>query len=191
MAYRVEDLAWLVEKLRSHGVAGVIVGSTIVQLELRQKELEDDVDFFVQEPSPLLEEEAYSAIAVEEGWDYSMTALGTPKLIVKTPRGREIIAEFYENILDFYIPPQMLERATSKKISGVQVKLLQLEDYIVLKAKAAREHDVEDLRIIKEYVDAGRLRVNRRKIREALEWIPESERSIAVSKLRETGFLEQ
>ena len=167
----------------------VVVGSTVVELELRRRRFEDDIDLFVFEPSPLVEEDQYLAIAEEEGWQVSYTVLGTPKFVVKMPSGEEAIVEFYENIHDYYIPLPMLERAGSKKIRGVSVKLLQLEDYVVLKAKAARETDIEDLRIIKELVDEGKLKMDQRRIRSGLETLPEEDRRIAESKLRDVGLL--
>ena len=190
MPYTLRDLAWVLGRLEEHGIKGVIVGSTIVELELRRREFVDDIDLFVKEPSPMLEEDKYTQIASEEKWGYSYTSLGTPKLVARTPRGSEVVVEFYENILDFYIPEEMLARAGSKKIEGRTIKLLKLEDYIVLKAKAARETDVEDLRIIREYVEERKLKVDEKALKQALEFLPEEDRSLALSKLRETGFID-
>jgi predicted nucleotidyltransferase len=90
--------------------------------------------------------------------------------------------------LDFYIPPEILESAPTKRIKGVSIRLLRPEDYIVLKAKAARDTDIEDLRIIKEYIDERRLRIDERIIRSDLRLLPEEDRRIAESKLRDLGF---
>jgi len=188
MAYTVSDLAWLFRKLQQHGIRGVVVGSTVVELALRRKRFEDDVDIFALEPSPLVEEDRYREIASQEGWQVSQTALGTPKFIVKLPSGEEVIVEFYENIFDYYIPPEILEQAPRKSIGGVEVKLLRVEDYIVLKAKAARDTDIEDLRIVKEYVDEGKLKIDTRIVKRDIELLPEEERSFVVNKLREVGF---
>jgi predicted nucleotidyltransferase len=188
MAYTVSDLAWLFRKLQDHGVKGVVVGSTVVELALRRRQFEDDVDIFALEPSPLVEEDRYREIAASEGWQVSQTALGTPKFIVKLPSGEEVIVEFYENIFDYYIPPEILEQAPKKSIEGVEVKVLRVEDYIVLKAKAARDTDIEDLRIVKEYVDEGKLKVDMRIVKRDIELLPEEERGFVVNKLREVGF---
>ncbi len=188
MTYSLDDLAWVLSKLQQHGVKFVVIGSTVIDLELRRKRFEDDIDVFAFEPSPLLEEDAYREIADREGWELSYTALGTPKFVVKVPSGTEVIVEVYENIHDFYIPPEILENAPTKRIKGVNVKLLRPEDYIVLKAKAARDTDIEDLRIIKEYVDERRLRIDERIIRNDLRLLPEEDRKIAESKLKDLGF---
>ena len=188
MAYTLNDLAWLFKKLQEHGIRGVVIGSTVIELALRRKSFEDDVDVFALEPSPLIEEELYSSIAEKEGWQISYTALGTPKFVVKLPSGEEVIVEFYENIHDFYVPSEILDQAPKKTIGGVEIRLIRPEDYIVLKAKAAREPDIEDLRIIREYIDEGKLKVDERIIKRDIELIPEEERSFVVNKLRELGF---
>ena len=188
MTYTLDDLAWVLSRLSSRGVRFVVIGSTVIDLELRRRSFEDDIDVFALEPSPLVEEEFYRELASKEGWELSYTALGTPKLVVKVPSGGEVIVEVYENIHDFYIPPEILEQAPTKRIKGVSVRLLRPEDYIVLKAKAARDTDIEDLRIIREYIEEGRLRVNERIIRADLELLPEEDRRLAESKLRDLGF---
>jgi predicted nucleotidyltransferase len=188
LGYSIKDLAWLVGKLRDEGIRGVIIGSTVIDLELRRKEFEDDVDIFALEPSPLIEEDTYREIAYRNEWQMSYTALGTPKFVVRLPSGEEVIVEFYENIHDFYIPLEIIENAPKKTISGVEVKLIRPEDYIVLKAKAARDPDIEDLRIVKEYIDSGKLKIDERIIKRDLELLPEEDRRLAISKLRGLGF---
>jgi len=188
LAYTISDLAWLLKRLQDHGIRGVIVGSTVVELALRRRKFEDDVDIFALEPSPLVEEDRYRAIAEQEGWQISQTALGTPKFVAKLPSGEEVVVEFYENIFDHYIPPEILEQAPKKTIEGVDVRLIRVEDYIVLKAKAAREPDIEDLRIIKEYVDEGKLKIDLRIVKRDIELLPEEERGFVTNKLREVGF---
>ncbi len=188
MPYTIKDIAWLVKKLGDEGIHGVIIGSTVIDLELRRKAFEDDIDFFVLEPSPLIEEDRYREIAYRNNWQMSYTALGTPKLVVRLPSGEEAIVEFYENIHDFYIPLEMIENAPSKRIGGDSIRLIRPEDYIVLKAKAAREPDIEDLRIVKEYIDSGKLRIDERIIKRDIELLPEEDRRFVVHKLRELGF---
>jgi len=188
VAYTLSDLAWLLSKLQEHGVKGVVIGSTVIDLELRRKKFEDDIDIFALEPSPLIEEDFYRGIAESEGWDMSFTALGTPKLVAKLPSGEEVIVEFYENIHDFYVPPEVLEEAPKKRIGKTEYRFIRPEDYIVLKAKAAREADIEDLRIVREYIEEGKLRIDERRLRRVVELVPEEERGFVVNKLRELGF---
>ncbi|ABM81270.1 nucleotidyltransferase [Hyperthermus butylicus] len=188
MAYTLNDLSWLFRKLQEHGIKGVVIGSTVIELALRRKSFEDDVDVFALEPSPLIEEDFYRSVAEREDWQVSYTALGTPKFIVKLPSGEEVIVEFYENIHDFYVPPEILEQAPKKSIGGVEIRVIRPEDYIVLKAKAAREPDIEDLRIIREYIDEGKLKIDERIVKRDIELLPEEEQGFVVNKLRELGF---
>ncbi len=188
MAYTLKDIAWLVKKLEEEGIRGVIIGSTVIDLELRRKSFEDDIDFFVLEPSPLIEEDRYREIAYRNNWQMSYTALGTPKFVIRLPSGEEVIIEFYENIHDFYVPLEVIENAPAKRISGTSVRVIRPEDYIVLKAKAAREPDIEDLRIVKEYIDSGKLRIDERIIKRDIELLPEEDKKFVIHKLRELGF---
>lgn len=188
MAYTLKDIAWLIKKLEEEGIRGVIIGSTVIELELRHKSFEDDIDFFVLEPSPLIEEDRYREIAFRNNWQMSYTALGTPKFVIRLPSGEEVITEFYENIHDFYTPLEIIENAPTKRISGVGIRVIRPEDYIVLKAKAAREPDIEDLRIVKEYIDSGRLRIDERIIKRDIELLPEEDKKFVIHKLRELGF---
>jgi len=187
LTYGLRDLAGIIDKLRSRGFKGVVIGSTVIQLYLGSKKLEDDVDFFALEPSPLIEEDFYRGIASEHGWGFSYTELGTPRLIVRLPRG-EVVLEFYENIHDFYIPEEMLRRAPVERVQGVPVQHLLKEDYVVLKAKAGRNKDIQDLRRIYSLYKTGRLKLDARLLREALQLLPEDDARLAAKRLKSIGF---
>ncbi len=188
MTYTLDDLAWILRVLQEEGFKFVVIGSTVLYLELRATKLEDDIDLFALEPSPLVEEDFYREKAYKHGWTLAQTVLGTPKFVVRTPSGAEVIVEFYENIHDFYIPPEILESAPTKRIRGVAVKVLRPEDYVVLKAKAGREVDMEDLRIVWEYVEEGKLKLNERIIKQDVEYLPEEDKPLVVRRLRSIGF---
>ncbi|RUM47995.1 MAG: nucleotidyltransferase [Hyperthermus sp.] len=189
MTYSLKDLAWLLKKLEDYGLKGVIVGSTVIGLALGLKRFEGDVDIFVIEPSPLVYEDFYREIAEKEGWELGYTGLGTPRFVAVTPSGAEVTVEFYENIFDYYVPQGIIERSSEKVLGGVTLRFIRPEDYVVLKARAAREGDVEDLRTIAGQVRAGRLRLDRRLIKEALGMMPEEEQGFIRNKLREVGIL--
>ncbi len=187
MTYSLRDLAGIIEKLRSRGFRGVVIGSTVIQLYLGSRRLEDDVDFFAVEPSPLIEEDFYRGVAAEHGWGFSYTELGTPRIIARLPRG-EVILEFYENIHDFYIPEEMLRRAPVEKVSGTPIQHLLKEDYVALKAKAGRRKDIEDLKRIYSLYRSGRLKIDTRLLREALQLLPEEDSRLAAKRLKSIGF---
>ncbi|MET1127918.1 MAG: nucleotidyltransferase [Thermoproteota archaeon] len=188
MSYTLSDLADVLFALKSRNVRGAIIGSTVVDLALRRREFEDDVDLFVLEPSPLIEEEFYRSLAEDLGWDLSYTVLGTPKLVAK--RGDiEIIVELYENIHDFFVPLEIIEAAPYKNLGGVETKVIRPEDYVVLKARAGRASDMEDLRVLREYVEEGKLQVDERMLLDRVKLFDEEDQKFILDKLRDLGFI--
>ena len=162
--YSIDSLIDVLSKLRRSNVDFVIIGSTVVQLALKREQLEEDVDLFVLRPSPVAEEEFYRELANRYAWSVSFTELGTPRIIAKSSTGDELVLELYENIYDFYVPEDVLNAARKLKLRGESVRVLSLEDYILLKAKAGRDDDIQDLNIIREHIKAGRLKVDKRLI---------------------------
>ncbi len=184
----VEELKKILKELAKefelNNIDAVIIGSTIVSLALGGyfKE-EEDLDLFVINRSPLLEEDLFKNIAISKGWDYTYTDYGTPRLIVPFEYG-EFFIDFYENIHDFYVPEEILEKETRRiKINHYRIKVLSLEAYIVLKARIGRRIDDRDLARVKELIEEGYLKVNRRKIEELLKYFPEEEISIMKNRL--------
>jgi len=184
----VEELKKILKELAKefelNNIDAVIIGSTIVSLALGGffKE-EEDLDLFIINRSPLLEEDLFKNIAISKGWDYTYTDYGTPRLIVPFEYG-EFFIDFYENIHDFYIPEEILEKETRRiKINHYRIKLLSLEAYIVLKARIGRRIDDRDLARIKELIKEGYLKVNKRKIEELLKYFPEEEIGIMKNRL--------
>ncbi|AEM37938.1 protein of unknown function DUF2204 [Pyrolobus fumarii 1A] len=189
MPYTLEDLARIMRVLSDAGVKATIIGSTVVQLEMRSKELEEDVDLFVEEPSPFIEEDFYRELARKNGWGFGQTWLGTPALIVRTG-DKEIIVELYENIYDFYVPPEVLQRAPRKNIRGVEVKVLRVEDYALLKAKAGRDEDMSDLEELATLVKSGEVSFDRRLVRESIQYFPEEDQKLMEKRLKKVGLIE-
>ncbi len=189
MGYSLRDLAEVMKVLVDAGVKAVVIGSTVVQLELRKKELEEDVDLFVEEPSPFIEEEFYRELAARQGWGVGQTWIGTPSLIARRQHG-DIVVELYENVYDFYVPPELLERAPRKNIQGVPIRVLRLEDYALLKAKAGRDEDMEDLEELAHLVKSGKLRFDKRLVRESIQFFPEEDQTLMEKRLKKVGLIE-
>ncbi len=185
--YLVSDLAHVMKELFQRGVDAVVIGGTSVELAIKAQRLSGDLDLFPLNMSPLIEEDFYRALAEELGWGFGYTDLGTPRLVARVKSG-DLPVEFYENIHDFYIPPAILESATTKRISGVDVKVIQPEDYVVLKARAGGEEDLERLREISKLAARGKLKLNPRLIKRSLEYFPEDERSVIERRLKECSF---
>jgi predicted nucleotidyltransferase len=186
--YTVDDLVEVLSKIKRANVEFVIIGSTVLQLALRQEELSDDVDVFVIRPSPVAEEEFFREVAGKNGWSMSFTDLGTPRLMAKSSSGREIVVELYENVYDFYVPENVLNSARKIKLRGEALRVISLEDYVVLKARAGRESDLRDLKGIGSLVATGRLRLDRRLVERRLQLF-EEDAGVIRRRLESVGLL--
>jgi predicted nucleotidyltransferase len=181
MGYTIDDLAYVLGKLSSYGVRFVVIGDTVVQLALRQKKLSGDVDLFVYEPSPLVEEDFYRGIAEREGWIISSTEIGTPKLVARV-NDREIVVELYENFMDIEIPEEILGEARTINLRGVKVRVLKPEHYFVLKARQGVDLD----KLENYYKKLGTL--DKKLLSKILEKFPEEERSLIIERLALIGI---
>lgn len=177
-------LRLVIGKLKDKGVECVVIGSDVLELigGIKISEL-DDIDLFVTNTSTFLEEQLFRSIAKENNWYYSTTWLDTPKYIIPYG-GREYHVELYENVYDFYIPPELLDLSVKVRLnSKVTCRSLKVEAYLILKAKAGREKDNEDLKRISELISKGKLRIDKRIIHEYLMYIPEEEKNMVKNKL--------
>ena len=174
-------------ELSRRGVDAVIIGGTAVELASKSQKLTGDLDLFPLNMSPLLEEDFYRALAEELGWGFGYTDLGTPRLVARVSSG-DLAVEFYENIHDFYVPPAMLDSARTKRIGGLEIKVIQPEDYVVLKARAGGEEDLEKLKELSRLASKGKLKLNPRLVKRGIEYFPEEERPVIERRLRDCSF---
>lgn len=165
------------------GFQFTVIGGSVVEVALNSKDLGPDIDLFAEEPNVFLEEEYYSA-AEKLGWGVGQTWLGTPSLIARLDE--EFPVEFYDNLFDFNVPEEMLNRARKVNVSGLRVKMITLEDHIVLKANAGRESDIERLKEIARYVNKGKLNISTEKLLDASKLF--NEEKVIVRRLRDAGF---
>jgi len=172
--------------LLDRGFRFTVIGGTVVEYALGSEDLGDDLDLFAESPSVVFEADYYRLVAEENGWPLGYTWLGTPRVIVRVG-DEEVPVEFYDNIHDFYIPPAVLERSVRVEIGGLRVKMVTLEDHIVLKANAGRGFDMDRLREIARLAKRGKLKVDRRKLLEAASDF--EDRDVIVRRLREVNLL--
>lgn len=182
MGFKPSDIARVLEALRSEGVKAVVIGDTIPHLLLGTRELDGDLDLFVYEPSPLVDQDFYRELASRRGWEVSSTEIGTVKLIVPLEDGY-LSVELYENYMDLEIPGRILEEAVEVEVDGVRVEMLPLEAYLVLKARQG-----VDLDKLGEYVRKLGRRVNRKLVKELAGEYPEDEYELILDRLREAGL---
>ncbi len=181
MSYSLGDLAVVLGKLIGYGVEFVVIGDTVVQLALRKKELSSDVDLFAINPSVVVDEGFYVELAEKEGWLYSTTEAGTPKIVARVG-DKEIALEFYENIFDIYIPGEIIGRAGSISVKDVKIKLIKPEEYIVLKARQG-----VDLDKLKRYIKELKS-IDKKLIIKTIELMPEDEQKTIANRLRQIGL---
>jgi predicted nucleotidyltransferase len=156
-------LGRIIELLRSEGVDGVIIGSTAIDMALKKDSFDGDIDMFLTSLSLLANYGVLEEFARKYGCVLGSTWLGTPNITCFV-EGEEVVVDFYENMLDFYVPEEIIEDSLTYEISGTGVKAVRPEDYIVLKAVAGRDEDLEAIRRVKEYIESKKLKIDKKLI---------------------------
>ena len=187
MPYKLDDLLYVIRKLQENDVDAVIIGGTAIELELRSKNFSGDLDLFPTNHFALIEDDFFRSIADKEGWEYGHTGLGTPKMVAKGPKS-EVEIEFYDNIMDFYVPDEILQEAKTIELEGVKVRKISPEDYVVLKSRSEDPTAIDIISGVKELADRGKISLNIRKIRERLNLFPETDVPLMRKRLREAGI---
>lgn len=172
--------------LLDNGFRFTIIGGTVVELAAGKSDLGDDVDLFAESPSPVFEEIVFNQFAEEMNWTYGQTWLGTPRMVARV-LGEEVVIEFYDNIYDFYVPEIMIQEGERVEIGGVRLKMISLEDHILLKANAAKSSDMDRLAEIAKMAKKGKLNINRRRLEERASAFDEPE--VILRRLREVSLL--
>jgi len=187
MGYSKKSLAKVIAQLREHEIDGVIIGSTVYMLRLGFRELEDDVDLFTTSIMPSFDEDVVLNAAENLGCFLGQSEWGGPQL--KCPvNGEEVTVELHENIYDFYVPQEILDDAETLSIAGVNVKVIHVEDYLVLKAKAGRDQDLEDLRYLSDLIRSGKLKIRKELLRQRLSLFDEYESKLIIKRLKDSGI---
>ncbi len=190
MSFGKECLGELLRRLSGYGIDGVIIGSTAYQLRLGWKDLQDDVDVFATSFSPSFDEDLILSAAEDLSCFVGRTSWETPQLRCAVD-GCEIILEFYENIYDFYVPDEIVKGAEKLSLKGFTAKVIRVEDYVVLKAKAGRDKDLEDLRFIGDLMKAGKLRLSKDVILNRVELFDPEDRRFMIRKLFEAEIIKK
>ncbi|MCE4627439.1 MAG: nucleotidyltransferase [Desulfurococcales archaeon] len=178
-----QSFAKALRMLLDQGFQFTVIGGTVIEVALGSKDLGPDIDLFAEEPNVFMEEEYYS-VAEELGWGIGQTWLGTPSLIARLEE--EFPIEFYDNLFDFNVPEEMLQRAVKMSVGGIRVKMITVEDHIVLKANAGRSSDMERLKELARYAKKGKLKVDNKKLLDAAKLFHEEK--VILRRLREAGF---
>jgi len=108
-------------------------------------------------------------------------------MVAKGPKN-EVEIEFYDNIMDFYVPDEILNEAKTVEIKGVKIKKVSPEDYVVLKSRSEDPEAISIIRGVKALADSGKITLNVRKIKERLELFPETDVPLMKKRLKEAGI---
>ncbi|MCI2415498.1 MAG: nucleotidyltransferase [Candidatus Aramenus sp.] len=155
----------------------VIIGDTVVDLLLKRKGTESDVDLFPLEISVLAEEDKIREFALERGWNYGTTPLDTPRIIAPVD-DQQLQIDFYENLHDFYVPKEILDSSEEMKIGKDYFKVIRLEDYLLLKANAFREEDEDELKTVVYLIGEGKLSIDKEYLKSHIDLFEENSKSI-------------
>ena len=159
----VSRYAEVIRLLRSRGFDFILIGGAFFDLVSKRGYIRGDIDLFALSPDPFFEEDVYRELASSQGFEVEQTWLGTPRLV--HPDGFPI--EFYQNLMEFEMPPRFLEDRVEKKLGGVSVSVLGVEHNILLKARAGlvEERHISELVAL---LGSGRLRYDKGRLRELL-----------------------
>ncbi len=175
--------------LQERGVDFVLVGSLILPLIYNVPWEVHDVDLFITNKCVFAESEFFEEIARENDWDIGTTMHGLIYYEILV-NGDIIRVDLMENILDIYIPEEMLKNAPIRKIDDIDVKHIKLEDLIVLKAREATQEGEEFLNKIAEYLAEEKydLKLNKTYLKKALEYFSEDERQSIYRRILKCGI---
>ena len=181
-------LVSVVKALHSRGIDSVLIGSAVLTITYNVKEFDPgDIDLFITNASTVTQYEMFEEIARENDWDIGNTMHGT--VFYEVLVGGELVrVDLLENILDIYVPVQMLENALKIRVDGVETKSIRLEDQLLLKARSETKEGEEFIAWVAERVAEGSLKIDMRYLASALSYFPEEERESIAKRLRKNGI---
>ncbi|MCU7788849.1 MAG: nucleotidyltransferase [Pyrobaculum sp.] len=174
------------KSLNEKGVEHVLIGSAILPFLYNIDYDPRDLDIFVINKSTVLDNELFEEIAEENDWDMGTSDHGTIyyELIVG---GETVRVDLLENILDIYIPPELLADLREVDVDGVRVRAIGLEQLLVLKAKIATKEAEDFINEVARYVLERGIKLDYDKIRKYAGAYPEDAEGI-LKRLRRNGI---
>ena len=181
-------LASVVKALSSKGIDSVLIGSAVLTITYNGEDYDPgDIDLFITNASTVTQYELFEEIARENDWDIGNTMHGT--VFYEVLVGGELVrVDLLENILDIYVPMQMIENALRIEVDGVEAKSIRLEDQLLLKARSETREGEEFIAWVAEKVAEGSLRLDTKYLISALNYFSEEERESIAKRLRKNGI---
>jgi predicted nucleotidyltransferase len=187
MQYTLRHVTKVLEEIAKEGIEGILIGDTCLNIELGNKFFEGDLDLFVTSLSPLMESTRIITVAEERGWSTGVTEIGTPSITV-TVDDIDITVELYENIMDFYIPQEIIDLCQQEyNIEGNKIKCLSKECWFALKARRGASQDLSKISFALELLEKSGIKIDKNKLKKAIEAFSEDAYYI-YDRLRSIGL---
>ncbi len=175
-------------EFNKRGIEFILIGSAVLPLLYGIDWDVHDIDIFITNKSTIMEPELFEDIARENDWDVGMDMSGMMyyEIIINA---QVIRVDLMENVLDIYIPSDMIRNAVEVRIDGVRIRSIRLEDLLVLKARETSEEGDEFLSRIAEILadpESG-LSIDREYLRRAINYYTDDKDSIE-RRLEKSGI---
>ncbi|WP_054853183.1 nucleotidyltransferase [Vulcanisaeta distributa] len=175
-------------ELGRRGVDFVLIGSAVLPLLYGIDWNVHDIDVFITNKSTITEPEIFEEIARENDWDVGMDMNGMMYYEILV-NAQIIRVDLMENILDIYIPEEMIRNAVKVKVNGLEIRSIRLEDLLVLKAREASEEGDEFLSRIAEILadPESKVSIDREYLKRAINYYADDKDSIE-RRLEKSGI---
>jgi predicted nucleotidyltransferase len=175
-------------EFKKRDIEFVLIGSAILPLLYGIDWNIHDIDLFITNKSTIMEPELFEEIARENDWDVGtdMSGMMYYELLVNA---HVIRVDLMENILDLYIPEEMLINAVKVSIDNLEIRSIRLEDLLVLKAREASEEGDEFLSRIAEILadPDSKINIDKNYLVRAINYYPDDKNSIE-RRLEKSGI---
>ncbi len=176
-------------ELNRRGIDFILIGSAVLPPLLYGIDWNiHDIDIFIINKSTITEPEVFEEIARENDWDVGMDMNGMMYYEILV-NAQVIRVDLMENILDIYIPEEMIRNAVKVKVNGLEIRSIRLEDLLVLKAREASEEGDEFLSRIAEILadPESRVSIDKEYLRRAINYYADDKDSIE-RRLEKSGI---
>ena len=182
-------LVKVAEELSKRNIDFVLVGSLILPLVYNLEWKVHDIDIFIVNKSTVMEPEVFEEIARENDWDVGLDMHGMMyyEMVVD---GNVVRVDLMENMLDIYIPEDMIKSSIKVKVDGLEIRCIRLEDLLVLKAREASEEGDEFLSKIAEMLadPESRIGIDKEYLKKSISYFPADERESIARRLEKSGI---
>ena len=175
-------------ELSKRGIEFILIGSAVLPLLYGIDWNVHDIDIFITNKSTITEPDLFEEIARENDWDVGMDMNGMMYYEILI-NAQVIRVDLMENILDIYIPEEMIKNAVKVRVDGIEIRSIRLEDLLVLKAREASEEGDEFLSRIAEILadPESKLSIDRDYLRRAINYYADDRDSIE-RRLEKSGI---